>query len=90
MEAPIHDESVLFCRHAVISGEEIHMHGPIEWYRPSGGSAKVKTPEGEEFTVRFIALCQECHLAAKGTDPMKFVRKHGFWFGDSPKIDRIQ
>ena len=90
MESPLHNEPVLFCAHAKVSGEEIYMQGPIEWYRPYGGSDEVTTTEGEKFTVRFIALCQACHLAAKGRDPLELVTQHGYWFGESPKIDRIQ
>ena len=88
MEAPTQNELVLFCCHAKIIGEEIYMDGPIEWYRPAGGESELVRPVAG--TVRFIALCQRCHLAAKGKDPMAFVGQHGYWSGKSPKIERIQ
>lgn len=89
---PTEGEPILYCRHADIRPDQIHLKAPHHWYLLDKDE-EVTTPDGRTFSVRWAVVCESCHLqhrAAPDKPLIDFVAQDAAWIGEPPNISRIQ
>jgi hypothetical protein len=86
-EPPHEGERVLFCEHADVDEDHIHLEGPFHWYYLGESEEVQRMTDGARFPVRFLAICEGCHNL--GFDPRGLIAKDADWIGPPPEIARF-
>ena len=89
---PMVGQAILYCPHALIGPGQIYMKAPHEWYLLDK-EKEVTSPDGRTFSVRWVVLCEACHLqhrAAPDKPIADFLSPDPAWIRELPQISRIQ
>lgn len=82
---PSDGDVVIFCTHVEASEARILLPGNMHWWK-TGGSVELL---GQELTVEWMAMCEECHIRFVKSNRAEFVGQHARWIGERPDIKAI-
>ena len=88
MELPLpHDgDTVMFCEHADVGDDHIHISANFHWHYFStddGGPMVAERDDGTELRCHWLAICDACEMEFK--DPFEAARQDAPWIGPAPE-----